>query len=59
VLDAIDARAYADVEKIPSEKGPPRKVYSLNAQGREYLEEFWRTWSFLAERLEQLHEGGR
>ena len=47
------------MEKVPSEKGPPRKVYSLNAQGREYLEEFWRTWSFLAERIEQLqHEGG-
>jgi PadR family transcriptional regulator PadR len=30
-------------------------VYSLNAQGGEYLEEFWRTWSFLAERIEQLH----
>jgi hypothetical protein len=23
------------------------------------LEEFWRTWSFLAERLEQLQEGDR
>jgi PadR family transcriptional regulator PadR len=37
--------------------GPPRKVYSLNAQGRDYLEEFWKTWTFLAGRLEQLHEG--
>ena len=54
-----EQRGLVDVEKVPSEKGPPRKVYSLNAQGREYLEEFWRTWSFLAERLEQLHEGGR
>jgi PadR family transcriptional regulator PadR len=47
------------VEKVPSEKGPPRKVYSLNTQGREYLEEFWRTWRFLAERLEQLREEGK
>ena len=45
-----------DVEKRPSEKGPPRKVYSLNAQGEKYLEEFWRTWSFLSEQLEQLRE---
>jgi PadR family transcriptional regulator PadR len=59
LLVRIEQRGLVDVEKIPSEKGPPRKVYSLNAQGREYLEEFWRTWSFLAERLEQLHEGGR
>jgi PadR family transcriptional regulator, regulatory protein PadR len=59
LLVRIEQKSLVDVEKIPSEKGPPRKVYSLNAQGLEYLEEFWRTWSFLAERLEQLHQGGR
>ena len=56
LLIRIEQRGLVDVEKIPSEKGPPRKVYSLNAQGRDYLEEFWRTWSFLADRLEQLRE---
>ena len=59
LLIRIEQRGLVDVEKIPSEKGPPRKVYSLNARGQEYLDEFWRTWGFLAERLEQLHEGGR
>ena len=59
LLIRVEQRGFVDVEKIPSEKGPPRKVYSLNDQGREYLEEFWRTWSFLADRLEQLHAGGR
>ena len=59
VLVRIEQRGLFDVEKIPSEKGPPRKVFSLNARGQEYLEEFWRTWRFLAERLEQLHEEGR
>ena len=59
LLVRFELKGFVDVEKIPSEKGPPRKVYSLNAQGREYLEEFWRTWSFLTERLEQLHGGGR
>ena len=59
VLVRVEQKGLVDVEKIPSEKGPPRKVYSLNAQGHEDLEEFWRTWSFLAERLEQLHEGGK
>ncbi|MEU9161309.1 PadR family transcriptional regulator [Streptomyces sp. NPDC048424] len=58
LLVRIEKRGLVDVEKVPSEKGPPRKVYSLNAQGREYLEEFWRTWSFLTERLDQLREGG-
>jgi PadR family transcriptional regulator len=55
LLVRIEQRGFVDVEKVPSEKGPPRKVYSLNAQGREQLEVFWRTWSFLAERIEQLH----
>lgn len=59
LLVRIEQRGLVDVEKVPSEKGPPRKVYSLNAAGREYLDEFWRTWSFLAERLEQLHQGGK
>jgi len=46
LLIRIEQRGLVDVEKVPSEKGPPRKVYT------------WRTWSFLAERLEQLREGG-
>jgi len=57
VLVRVEQKGLVDVQKIPSEKGPPRKVYSLNAQGHEDLEEFWRTWSFLAERIEKLHEG--
>ena len=59
LLIRVERRGLVDVEKVPSEKGPPRKVYSLNAQGRDYLDEFWRTWSFLAERLDQLREGGQ
>jgi PadR family transcriptional regulator, regulatory protein PadR len=57
LLVRIEQRGLVDVEKVPSEKGPPRKVYSLNAAGRDYLEEFWRTWTFLTDRLEQLREG--
>jgi len=54
LLIRIERRGLVDVEKAPSEMGPPRKVYSLNAVGQEYLDEFWGTWSFLTERLEQL-----
>jgi len=59
LLVRIEQKGLVDVEKRPSEKGPPRKVYSLNAQGLDYLDEFWKTWGFLAERLEQLREGGK
>ena len=58
LLIRIEQRGLVDVEKVPSEKGPPRKVYSLNDRGRSQLEDFWRTWSFLQARIEQLREGG-
>jgi PadR family transcriptional regulator PadR len=59
LLVRVEQRGLVNVEKIPSEKGPPRKVYSLNARGRDYLEEFWTTWSFLADRLGQLNNGDK
>lgn len=58
LLVRVEQRGLVDVQKVPSQKGPPRKVYSINTAGREYLDEFWTTWSFLAERLNQLHQGG-
>jgi PadR family transcriptional regulator len=59
LLIRIEQHGLVDVEKVPSEKGPPRKVYSLNARGQDYLDEFWKTWSFLAGRLDELRTGGR
>ncbi|MCS5720281.1 PadR family transcriptional regulator [Herbiconiux sp. CPCC 205763] len=56
LLVRIEQRGYVDVTKVPSEKGPPRKVYSLNASGGEYLDEFWKSWEFLAERIGKLHD---
>ncbi|WP_308036715.1 PadR family transcriptional regulator [Cellulomonas xiejunii] len=54
LLVRIEQRGFVDVEKVPSEKGPPRKVYSLNPEGRAQLAEFWRTWAFLAGRIDRL-----
>ena len=54
LLVRVEQRGFVDVEKVPSEKGPPPKVYSFNDDGRAQLDEFWRTWSFLAGRIEQL-----
>lgn len=54
VLVRIEQRGLVDVERVPSAKGPPRKVYTLNARGEADLAEFWITWSFLGDRLEQL-----
>lgn len=55
LLVRVEQRGLVDVQKVPSEKGPPRKVYSLNAEGQDHLGDFWKTWSFLTERIEQLH----
>lgn len=55
LLIRIEQRGLVDIEKVPSEKGPPRKVYTLNESGRAVLTEFWSTWRFLSERIEQLH----
>lgn len=57
LLVRVEQRGLVDVEKVPSEKGPPRKVYSLNVRGRAHLDDFWRTWSFLRARIERLREG--
>lgn len=59
LLVRIEKNGLVEVEKVASEKGPPRKVYSLNAKGREYLDEFWKTWGFLSERLGQLQQEGK
>lgn len=56
LLVRVEQRGLVDVEKVPSEKGPPRKVYSVNPAGEQYLAEFWQTWGFLAARLEHLRE---
>ena len=58
ILVRIEQRGLVDVEKVASEKGPPRKVFTLNDTGRAQLAEFWTTWSLLADRLEQLRNEG-
>lgn len=59
VLVRIEKRELVDVERVPSDKGPPRKVYALSDNGREQLAAFWEDWSFLVERLWQLRNGTR
>nr|WP_314842181.1 PadR family transcriptional regulator [uncultured Microbacterium sp.] len=55
LLVRVEQKKLVDVEKVPSEKGPPRKVYSLNATGTRELAEFWDTWGVLRQRIEHLH----
>lgn len=59
VLVRIEQRGLVDVTRVASDKGPPRKVYAMNALGREELDKFWRTWTLLSDRLTRLHEEER
>lgn len=59
ILIRIEQRGVVDVDTVPSEKGPPRKVYRLNARGRRDLAVFWQTWDDLATRIERLRTEGR
>lgn len=56
LLVRIEQKGLVDVARVPSEKGPPRKVFSLNEGGRQRLAEFWQTWSVLADRIERLRD---
>lgn len=56
ILLRIEKKQLVEIEKKPSELGPPRKFYRLNEAGRQELEKFWMKWEFLADRLKQLKE---
>ncbi|HWT33691.1 MAG TPA: PadR family transcriptional regulator [Microbacterium sp.] len=58
LLVRIEQRGLVDIEKVPSEKGPPRKVYTLGPEGHDQLTEFWSTWKFLADRIDTLQPKG-
>ena len=58
ILVRIEQRGLVDVDRIPSEKGPPRKVYTLTPEGRTRLHTFWATWDSINDRLGQLRQKG-
>jgi PadR family transcriptional regulator, regulatory protein PadR len=58
LLVRIEQKGLVDIEKVPSEKGPPRKVYTVNTDGSDQLEEFWTTWNFLTDRIKTLQPKG-
>ena len=43
LLIRVEQRGFVGVQKIPSEMGPPREVYSINVRGTEQLDESWGT----------------
>lgn len=59
ILVRIEKNGLVDVEKKPSDIGPPRKFYALNEAGRKQLGLFWDRWDFVSSRINGLKEMAR
>jgi DNA-binding PadR family transcriptional regulator len=56
ILVRLEKNKLVDIEKKPSDMGPPRKFFALNDAGREELRKFWEKWEFVASRIDELKE---
>ncbi|MEW6555708.1 MAG: PadR family transcriptional regulator [Actinomycetota bacterium] len=56
ILVRLERNKLVDIEKKPSDMGPPRKFYKLNKAGREELRIFWAKWDFVSSRVNELKE---
>lgn len=56
ILIRLERNKLVDIERKPSDKGPPRNFFTLNEAGHEELRRFWEKWAFLATKLNQLKE---
>jgi len=56
ILVRLERNELVNIEKKPSEMGPPRKFYVLNGAGREELRRFWEKWEFVASKINELKE---
>jgi DNA-binding PadR family transcriptional regulator len=57
ILVRLEKNKLVEVEKRPSDMGPPRKFFTLNGAGREELGRFWQRWAFVSGKINQLWEG--
>jgi len=56
ILVRLEKNGLVDINKQPSDMGPPRKFFTLNEQGRAELLNFWQKWEFVASKLAELKE---
>ncbi len=54
ILLRLEANKLVDITKEPSDVGPPRKFYTLNAKGRKELASFWEKWKFISSHINEL-----
>jgi len=56
ILVRLEKNGLVEIEKKPSDMGPPRKFYTLNGAGRGELRRFWEKWEFVASKINGLKE---
>lgn len=56
ILVRLEKNNLVDIEKKPSDMGPPRKFFALNEAGREELQRFWEKWGFVSAKIDELKE---
>lgn len=56
ILLRLEKNCLVNIEKKPSDIGPPRKFYTLNENGVEELNKFWIKWNFLSSKINELKE---
>ena len=50
----LEKNHLVNIERKPSNIGPPRKFYTLNEAGREQLNLFWDKWEFVSNKINEL-----
>ena len=56
ILVRLEKKKLVNIEKKPSDMGPPRKFFAINDAGREELRRFWGKWEFVASKINELKE---
>ncbi|MEN6348663.1 MAG: PadR family transcriptional regulator [Syntrophomonas sp.] len=56
ILVRLEKNKLVNIEKRPSDMGPPRKFFALNEAGREELRRFWEKWEFVSSKIGELKE---
>jgi len=56
ILVRLEKNNLVDIDKKPSDIGPPRKFYTLTKAGRDQLRHFWKKWDFVSSKINELKE---
>lgn len=58
LLVRLERSRVVDIARKPSDMGPSRKFYTLNARGQEELRAFRERWDFLSDIIHNLRDHG-